>query len=176
VNYISRLTYDLPTEKTGNKARSLIFLDRNKFRIPLTYVLSADAFQEYKIEGAAVSKKLKEEISRLPQKTYAIRSSTCTEDSEKYSFAGQFQTITDVSGDDNILRAVQSVWESANSPDRKEYDARIVCPERELMCAVIIQEMVNSRLAGVSFSKNPGSIRGNPSEMEIQKGKDNRRK
>jgi phosphoenolpyruvate synthase/pyruvate phosphate dikinase len=155
VNYISRLTYDLPPEKTGNKARSLIFLDRNKFRIPLTYVLSADAFQEYKLEGAAVIKKLKEEISNLPQKTYAIRSSTCAEDSEKYSFAGQFQTITDVSGEDNILKAVQSVWESANSPDRKEYDARIVCPEKDLRCAVIIQEMVNSQLAGVSFSKNP---------------------
>jgi len=155
VNYISRLTHDLPPEKTGNKARSLIFLDRNKFRIPLTYILSADACKEYLTEGLAVINKLRDEISCLPHKSYAIRSSTCSEDSEKYSFAGQFQTITDVSGEDNILKAVQSVWESANSSDRKEYDARIICPEKEIRCAVIIQEMVNSRLAGVSFSKNP---------------------
>jgi len=150
---IKRLRAGLKSDETGNKANSLIFLHRHGFKIPLTFIATTRAHELYQKEGPVVFDTIKKEVLLLPDTTYAIRSSTNVEDSADYSFAGQFQTLINIRGTDNILKAIQEVWDSASMLKNNEYLSRTRVST--LKCAVIIQEMISSKLAGVSFSRNP---------------------
>lgn len=152
-HYIKRLKAGLKSDETGNKANSLLFLHRYGFNIPLTFMVTTGAYESYKSGDQLVLEKLRSEIVALPDISYAVRSSTSVEDSGEFSFAGQFQTLINVKGHDNIIEAVQKVWESASLLSDNEYlkKTRI----KTLKCAVIIQEMITSQFAGVSFSRNP---------------------
>jgi pyruvate,water dikinase len=150
---IKKLKAGLKADETGNKANSLIFLHHYGFNIPLTFLVTTFAHSRYLGEGIGVLDDLAKEIEELPQKIYAVRSSTTAEDSGEYSFAGQFQTLINISGTENILKAVQSVWDSAALLNSSEYLKRTSVTE--IKCGVIIQEMIPSELAGVSFSRNP---------------------
>ncbi len=152
-HYIKRLKAGLKSDETGNKANSLIFLHRYGFNIPLTFLVTTGAYERYKSEGRLVLDDLRNEIAALPDIPYAVRSSTSVEDSSEFSFAGQFQTLTDVKGHDSILQAIQQVWESASLLNDNEYLEKTRV--KTLKCAVIIQEMITSSFAGVSFSRNP---------------------
>lgn len=153
--YIYRLARGLSAREIGNKAHSLLFLQKHKFRIPKTFVVSAAAFEEYQNEATQVLQKLKTEIAELPKFSYAVRSSTCAEDSAQHSFAGQFQTFTDVSNEPDICDSIVNVWKSSVTTSETEYQRQISFGNRKIRCAVILQEMVQSKLSGVSFSKNP---------------------
>jgi len=150
---IKKLRAGLKADETGNKANSLIFLHHYGFNIPMTYLVTTVAYTRYLGEGIAVIAELEKEIDILPERTYAVRSSTTAEDSGEYSFAGQFQTLINVSGTENIIKAVQSVWDSVALLNDSEYLKRTGISE--IKCGVIIQEMIPSLLAGVSFSRNP---------------------
>jgi len=153
--YIRRLSGSLQENENGNKARSILFLAKHKFRIPLTYVLSARAYDDYLAGSKTIREQLAAEIKTLPDMTYAIRSSTSVEDSGDFSFAGQFQTFTGIRGINNILKAIEMVWESAYDTTQSDYSRKVTGPGPAIRCAVIIQEMVKAELSGVSFSKNP---------------------
>lgn len=162
--------------ETGNKAKFLLFLLNHKFRIPETFILPANLYDDYLQDKQEFRVNLRSELQRLPQKSYAVRSSAKSEDTDQYSCAGQFQTITNVEGAENLLTAVIDVWESAHMQRETDYHKKL--PDRSQGCAVLIQEMINSILAGVSFSKNPitnqnevviEALEG-PGENLVQKG------
>ncbi|MGM0667511.1 MAG: PEP/pyruvate-binding domain-containing protein, partial [Bacteroidota bacterium] len=153
--YIRRLSGSFKASDNGNKARSVLFLARHKFRIPLTYILSARAYDDYLEDRQRVMEQLAGEVGALPDLSYAIRSSTSIEDSGDFSFAGQFQTFTGIRGVNNILKAIEMVWESASDTGQNDYSRKVAGPDASIRCAVIIQEMVKAGLSGVSFSKNP---------------------
>jgi phosphoenolpyruvate synthase/pyruvate phosphate dikinase len=172
------LTPGLPLNSIGNKAHSLLFLQKHHCRIPRTHIVPAEVMISYLESGASVLDSLRRKIGELPDGPYAVRSSTSSEDMESHSFAGQFQSFTDVRGEQEILRAILAVWDSAGSVAGSEYFSRITKPAHQVRCAVILQEMVESRLAGVSFSKNPvndlnevivEAVEG-PGEDLVQKG------
>lgn len=150
---IKRLRAGLKSDETGNKANSLIFLHRYGFNIPLTFLVTIRAHERYLKEGVAVLDELRREVLNLPDKLWAVRSSTTAEDSKEFSFAGQFQTVMNVRGTVEILEAVRSVWDSASLLNDNEYLRRTGISA--IRCGVIIQEMIESKLAGVSFSRNP---------------------
>lgn len=173
---INPLKSGLKLSETGNKAKFLLFLLKHRFRIPLTYILIADLYDEYLRDKHSFLERLGNEIKNLPQRSYAIRSSARSEDTEEFTFAGQFQTITNVEGADNIIKAIIKVWESASTCGETEYHKKV--SNKTSGCAVLIQEMIRSDLAGVSFSKNPitnqeeiiiEAVEG-PGEMLVQKG------
>lgn len=153
--YIHQLKSKQTSHETGNKAQSLLFLHKNNFRIPLSYVISASAFEEFSSGNGEIINQLNKEIAVLPEVVYAIRSSTSLEDSENFSYAGQFQTVTNVSGVSEILEAVKSVWQSVEPVNGSGYQSKVTGKSAPIRCAVIIQEMVPSVLSGVGFSKNP---------------------
>lgn len=174
---IKRLKPGLKSDETGNKANSLIFLHRYGFNIPDTWLVTTRAHQLYLETGKTVLDDLRKDISGLPELNYAIRSSTTAEDSKDFSFAGQFQTLIDIRGTEDILEAIQKVWDSASALNNSEYLRRTGISS--VKCAVIIQEMIPSRLAGVSFSRNPvtnqdeiviEAVEGYGEEL-VQKGK-----
>ena len=150
---IKRLKAGLKSDETGNKANSLLFLHRYGFNIPVSFLVTTHAYERFLKERSALLDELRKEVLNLPDLTYAVRSSTTAEDSKDYSYAGQFQTLMNIRGTENILKAVHEVWSSASLLIDNEYLRKTKIST--LKCGVIIQEMISSKLAGVSFSRNP---------------------
>jgi pyruvate,water dikinase len=141
----------------GNKAQNLRFLAARGFSVPRTYVCTWDAYARYVQDDVQVLEALRTELAaKLDDgKKYAIRSSANLEDDLDSSFAGQFKSILDVQGVDEILQAISSIWATTHSPAVQVYLGQNGAAARDLKMAVIIQEMVSARVSGVAFSKNP---------------------
>ncbi len=150
---IKKLRAGLKADETGNKANSLIFLHHYGFKIPLTYLVTTRPMNCTWQRSTSLLESLRRELEALPERTWAVRSSTTAEDSSEFSFAGQFQTFINVTGKEKILDAVVKVWESASMLNVNDYVKKTGVSG--VRCGVIIQEMIPARLAGVSFSRNP---------------------
>jgi phosphohistidine swiveling domain-containing protein len=155
--YIVHLGSQKVPASIGNKARNLRLLRERRLPVPDTYVCTWDAFLAFQEQGAAVLARLKEELEKIvtPGQPYAVRSSANVEDSLAHSFAGQFETVLNLTGVDQVLQAVCAIWESTRSPGVQSYLHKISQDSEPLKMAVIIQDMVNPALSGVAFSKNP---------------------
>ena len=84
--------------------------------------------------------------------TYAVRSSAINEDGENASFAGQYETITDVDIKD-IPGAVKKVISSKDVARVKGYTESF--GEEDKGIAVVIQRFVKPQFAGVLFTSDP---------------------
>ena len=154
MKYIYNLR-SLPPEKqktAGGKASSLSLMMQNlKMNIPAGYVITADGFRDGKLTDEA-SEELNGIIAGLDRlKTYAVRSSAIGEDSENNSFAGQYETLTDVMVP-KIRDAVKHVAQSAKSARVEEYKAQN--DETSEGIGVVIQEFVKPDFAGVIFTSD----------------------
>jgi len=152
--YIVKLNSRQTVSEIGNKANSLLFLRKNKCTIPETFVVTTQAFHDSFSNRKDVLAQLEEEIGKLPNYSYAVRSSTNIEDSENYSHAGQFESIIDVQGAENLLHSIENVWKSSLPNRQDEYKVKTGDSVR-VSCAVILQQYIDAKIAGVSFSKNP---------------------
>ena len=143
----------IPDDKlslAGGKAASLSLMMRNlKMNIPSGYVITADAFRSGILCEEAQAE-LDSLIPRLDRnRTYAVRSSARGEDGAENSFAGQYETLTDVAAD-GIKDAVTAVAGSAdNSRVRNYKDQNNIGIEG---IGVVIQEFVRPEFAGVIFT------------------------
>jgi len=87
---------------------------------------------------------------------FAVRSSFSAEDNNNNSFAGQFDTLLNVSRE-NIEAAVEQVLNSFRNQSAEAYKNNKNISNIN-SGSVIIQEMVNSELSGVIFTANPQGI------------------
>jgi pyruvate,water dikinase len=85
----------------------------------------------------------------------AVRSSATTEDAADASFAGLQDTYLWVTNLADLLRKVRSCWASLYSVESVTYRRRRGLPEETVAMAVVVQEMVNARSAGVMFTRSP---------------------
>lgn len=145
----------------GGKAKSLnTMLTNLNVRIPFGYVIISSAFSSYDIIEDAVDE-IKNTIKSLNQsKTYAVRSSALNEDGKANSFAGQYETITNVKPE-NVFDAIKEVIKSSDNSRVKTYSDTF--SEENQGIAVIIQEFVNPNYAGVVFTSD--IITGSDSHM-----------
>ena len=155
--YIFSLRESSRIQSIGNKAKSLRFLADKGFPTPLTYVCTWDAYVRYAQGDVQVIEDLGAELAAKidSQKWYAVRSSANLEDGVDLSFAGQFKSVLDVQGVDEILKAVRFIWDTTQSPSIQAYLGQKGSGSQDLKMAVIIQEMVSAKVSGVAFSKNP---------------------
>jgi pyruvate,water dikinase len=156
-DYVFVLEATQGIETIGTKASNLRFLAEKGFRTPATYVCTWDAYTAYLEDDARVVEALRAELAEklAPGRRYAVRSSANLEDLIDSSFAGQFSSVLDVEGADEILQAIWSVWSTTRSPATEAYLERSGHAIDDLKMAVVIQEMVPPQISGVAFSKNP---------------------
>lgn len=166
----------LPKDKeslAGGKARSLSFMMQNaKLRIPEGHVILCTALEGTKLKDEARTE-LAELLKGLDAKvTYAVRSSAINEDGENASFAGQYETLTDVRLED-VPKAVEKVAASAGNANVRAYarrqaeGANIQAPAEgaddlvaragdegrgDFEIAIVIQRFVRAKFAGVLFT------------------------
>ena len=93
------------------------------------------------------------------QAACAVRSSATAEDSPTASFAGQHDTYLNVVGPAAILEHVRHCWASLFTERAVTYRLRNGIEHRKVHMAVIVQQMVFPRAAGVLFTADP--ITGN---------------
>ncbi|WP_026369897.1 PEP/pyruvate-binding domain-containing protein [Kallotenue papyrolyticum] len=85
----------------------------------------------------------------------AVRSSATAEDLPDLSFAGQHETLLNITGEEALLRAVVTCWSSLWTARAIGYRARNELEQGDLALAVIVQRLVPSEAAGVLFTANP---------------------
>lgn len=86
----------------------------------------------------------------------AVRSSAGAEDGSESSFAGQFDTILNVKGEQAFADAVKRCWASASGQRAEAYRGRSNGADSvPVRMAVLVQCMIPARAAGVAFSANP---------------------
>ncbi|XP_033762375.1 uncharacterized phosphotransferase YvkC-like [Pecten maximus] len=98
-------------------------------------------------------------------KTFAVRSSAAGEDGSEASSAGQMETYLGVKGQTEILDAVRKCWASAFTYQAVQYRRQNGQPIK-VAVGVVIQEMVQSEVSGVIFTKDP--VTGSPNLMTIE--------
>lgn len=85
---------------------------------------------------------------------FAVRSSATSEDSEDASFAGLQDTYLWVAAD-QVPDRIRACWASLYNTESISYRRRLGLAEPPLAMAVVVQAMVNARVAGVMFSRSP---------------------
>lgn len=89
------------------------------------------------------------------ERSLAVRSSATVEDAAGMSFAGQFESILNVRGEEALLEAIKTCWLSLFSERALVYLARQRVPAEKVKMAVLVQEMVAADHAGVVFTADP---------------------
>lgn len=102
-------------------------------------------------------------LGRLNGALFAVRSSSVSEDSADRSFAGIFESFLNVPPD-RVIEYVTLCYASLHSPRAQQY------LRGEEPIAVVVQEMVDSRLSGVLFTQHPTSADPNVVVIETCHG------
>ena len=133
-----------PNPGIGGKAGHVLWLLKNGFKVPETWVIPAGA-----VDAAGHVN------AWLPDDgPWAVRSSAAVEDGFESSYAGQFATVLDVTGSAEVDRAIQVVSDSSTNSNVVAYRQRMG-EERPVTMAVMVQRMVTPKISGVAFSRNP---------------------
>ena len=147
--------------RVGCKARSLsLMITDMKLNVPEGYVIVCDAFKDGEILVEAASELTSVLPTLDPAWTYAVRSSAINEDGQNASFAGQYETITDVDIKD-IPAARKKVVSSKDEKRVQGYTESF--GEEDQGIAVVIQKFVLPTFAGVIFTSD--AISGRDDKM-----------
>ncbi len=158
----------------GGKASELAALIRLRLPVPPGFVLTTEVHQTaesilgnsepIRQQIAAALNRLQEFIA--PQSNLIVRSSAPFEDTVNFSAAGQLQSVICVPQLEEVLAAVQTCWAAARSAELLDY-YRYAGGEGQPYLAVIVQELIETDIAGVMFSGGFGSaivIEASPGE------------
>ncbi len=98
--------------------------------------------------------------------SWAVRSSSNLEDLPGCSFAGLYESYLHVQGLDQLIQAIRNCWVSLWSERAISYRQRHHFAGKTAAMAVLIQEMVTARYAGVLFTRNP--VAGSAEEAVVE--------
>jgi rifampicin phosphotransferase len=145
----------------GGKAAGLGALIRSGERVPPGFCVTTRAYRA----GTLPRDEILAAYERLGAGPVAVRSSATAEDLPDASFAGQHDTVLDVTGPDALLAAVQTCWASLHSARAVAYRRTHDLDDPAVAMAVVVQRMVDAQAAGVLFTANP--LTGRRTEMLV---------
>jgi rifampicin phosphotransferase len=169
--FITDIQSDIAEKYTiGGKAANLFRLKKTGLTVPKWIVIPQETFSSIvplSLHGDSYANIISfinsysvpqyfinEVINQFPVKTFfAVRSSAIDEDGNDFSFAGQFESYLFVTAE-KLEESIKKVWCSAFS-ERVYLYRKNNKLEQKFGIAVIIQEMINSEVAGVAFGINP---------------------
>ncbi|MBN2549574.1 MAG: hypothetical protein JXB15_10480 [Anaerolineales bacterium] len=127
-------------------------------------LLSRRRFEQVRvyIQHVALDKMLKEEIleNYRPLQgrqagAVAVRSSSTAEDLARHSFAGLYETVLNVTDEAALLDAIRGCWASYWSQEAVFYREQLGMDHNRYGMAVLVQAMIQSKMAGVLFTQAP---------------------
>ncbi|GAB2863914.1 PEP/pyruvate-binding domain-containing protein [Lentzea nigeriaca] len=136
----------------GGKGASLVRLTRARLPVPAGFCLTTRAYRERSMEGVL-------EAFRELGGPVAVRSSATAEDLPSLSFAGQHDTVLNVS-EDGLFDAILQCWDSLRSARAVAYRENNGVESAEM--AVVVQRMVPAEVSGVLFTADPLTGRPEP--------------
>jgi pyruvate, water dikinase len=180
-------------EAVGGKFSSLAEIAAAGFAVPRAFAVTAEAYRRFlrengleeaaraasdveagkAMQAAIEAAPLPARVADLIAEAYvrlgdevpvAVRSSAVAEDLEGASFAGQYETYLWIRGTDAVLEHVRRCWTSLFSAEVLTYRPGGLASG--LGMAVVVQEMVQSRAAGVMFTLDP--VTGDRSKIVIE--------
>lgn len=176
-------------ERIGSKALQLSRLIRKRVCVPDGFIITADALERFltanrlqdrldaedvgaQFSQAEIPPDLRDEIASSYYKllgstacAVAVRSSASAEDLPDASFAGQYETILNVTRFSHLLSSIKRCWGSLYSSQVKQYaHAKNISPT-DLPMGILVQQMIAADVSGVIFSMNP--VTGNKDEIMI---------
>jgi len=135
----------------GGKALPLAKLIRLGFCVPWGFVITTEGIKK----GInTIKNDIMQAVQMLETSLVVIRSSAVCEDSQKTSFAGQFESFTNVNNQD-IFNFIHRCIESSRSHKIVSYCEKFNLNPAKIEMAVIIQEMIQNDLSGVCFTTHP---------------------
>ncbi|TMV45620.1 hypothetical protein FE783_28465 [Paenibacillus mesophilus] len=161
-------------DAVGTKAKNIALLFRARFPVPQGFIITADAFKPA-IRGERdpdpfvfpepLRLEIEEAFKQYVTPPVVVRSSCSAEDLESASFAGQYESILNVTSDD-LLKSIKRCWLSVYKDHAQTYmTQRLNAADEAPAMSVIVQELIDADAAGVVFSRNP--ITGNEDEIMI---------
>jgi rifampicin phosphotransferase len=152
------------TSLVGGKAANLGRLIRAGFPVPDGFVVTtraycmahtARALKDDHDWPAGLFQSIRQAYAAMGGGTVAVRSSATAEDAAAASMAGQYETILDVRGEQQVIDAVWQCWRSLDAPRAKAYLRRHEIDSADVGMAVVVQRLVSADVAGVLFTSNP---------------------
>lgn len=149
------------TALVGGKAAGLGELIRHGERVPDGFCVTTEAHRL----GVVPTVEVVAAYQRLGAGPVAVRSSATAEDLPDASFAGQQDTVLNVTGTAELIAAIEKCWASLHGDRATAYrDARGI-DHQTVRMAVVVQRMVTPAVAGVLFTANP--LTGGRDEMAV---------
>jgi rifampicin phosphotransferase len=143
---------NIEDQPVGGKARGLKVMKDLGLRVPDSFVIIHPNGYDLPVD------QLMHHLSYLGEGPKAVRSSAVSEDGFHASFAGQFESYLNVTGPEEIRKAIRKCVEAAYS-DRVAQYAGNIHHKADTRISVIIQNMVRAEKSGVIFSADPVSNR-----------------
>lgn len=150
---------DADVFKTGGKSAALMRLVNAGFNIPAFFTITPDAFTKKNIDKT-VRENLLSSVNKLGPGPFAARSSAVEEDGDTHSHAGQFLSLLNLTKR-QLPAACVKVFNSGKLESVIEYRATHGLEGEGGGTAVLVQQMIDSRVAGVAFTADPVSGRRN---------------
>jgi pyruvate, water dikinase len=114
-----------------------------------------------------ISLEIVKEFEKLDCEFVAVRSSATAEDSTNAAWAGQLDTFLNTTKA-NLIDHVRECWASLFTPRAIFYRFEKELQREKISVAVVVQEMVQSEVAGIAFSVHP--VTRDVNQMIIEAG------
>ncbi|MEV0307139.1 PEP/pyruvate-binding domain-containing protein [Nonomuraea fuscirosea] len=178
--------------EVGGKAANLGELTRAGLPVPPGWVLTTEAYRQVALDletsGEDLAARARRHLLQAPVpddvreeilKAYAtlgddvpvaVRSSATAEDLPFASFAGQQDTFLNVVGGAAVVDAVRRCWASLWTDRAVAYRESNGIDHAAVRLAVVVQAMVDARVAGVMFTANPVTGRRHEAVIDASPG------
>ncbi len=146
----------------GGKGGALARLYQANYPVPDGFVILPIAFVNDELTPEAWTQ-VRAQLNHLcgtdGKTAFAVRSSAMSEDSAQASFAGEFETVLNVHTDEEIRKAIHTVYHSRQSERVRAYSqAKGMMPTQAggmHEVAVVVQQLVHAESSGVLFTAHP---------------------